>query len=185
MSLGDIEILGIVADGFQILLILLILLLLVRYRNRAMASDCSGWASSGANPFRHEFLVQSLRHQTEMAFDLVENTLQAERRKLRQLCEPDHQQLERDGTDLFDEPLETAPFEIDETPLADEKNDDNDPYREVLRLAADGVNPHRIAKQLSIPRGEVELVLKMSASPSQTDATSDLDHQPMSRRAVR
>jgi hypothetical protein len=180
MSLGHFEILGMVADGFQMLLIALILFLLVRYRKRSSPSDKSEWAPAGAGPFRHEFLIQSLLHQTDLAFDHIEKTIQTERRHLKEITASGHQQEALNDSCLPDAPSEAAPFDIDAAPLSDEPDDGDNPYQKVHQLAADGMNPQRIAKQLSIPRGEVELVLKMaaSASPARSGSRPTLPPQP-------
>jgi hypothetical protein len=185
MSLGHFEIMGMVADGLQMLLITLILFLLIRQRKRSSMPEGSERPSSGAGAFRHEFLIQSLKHQTEMAFDHIEKTLQTERRELQQRYASVRQQEACRESILPEAPPEDAPFNIDAASLTDETNDEDSPYRQVLEMAADGLNPHRIAKQLSIPRGEVELVLKMSASPPSTRAGNDPAALAQPRRVAR
>lgn len=192
MSFGYFEIFGIAADCFQVLMIVLIVFLLVRYRKKTQTPNWSDWAASQANPFMHEFLLQSLKHQSEQAFNQIEKTIQTERTHLMQLFELSDQQLKQGGAD-FSEPEpeaaavnpEAAPSSVDELPLSDEHEISEDRYEHISQLAADGMNARRIAKQLAIPLGEVELVLKMAAASNSNLFNEASNAGVLRRRAAR
>ena len=162
MSFGYLEVFAIAADGFQVLLIVVVIFLLLRYRKKLAAPDWSAWASSEANPFQHEFLLQSLKHQSEQAFDQIEKTVRLERNTLLQLLELGDQQSARDDAGPAEPDPKTVSFTINDTTPSEEPAESDNRYQQVMRLAADGMNSRRIAKQLSIPLGEVELVMKMN-----------------------
>ena len=166
MSFGFLEVFGIAADCFQVLMIAVMIFLMLRYRKKMSTPDWSEWASSEANPFMHEFLLQSLKHQSEQAFDHIEKTIRVERSNLLQLLELNDQQIPRGDIGKAEPETKTVSFTINDTPQPEESVDSDNSYEEVIRLAAEGMNSRRIAKQLSIPLGEVELVMKMNPSGS-------------------
>lgn len=166
MSLGYLEVLGFAADCFQVLLGVVLVFLLVRYRKSAVKTDGLNLPVTGAGPFRHEFMLQSLKHQSEQSFDCIQKTLQSERSNLMRLYEigGTHLDLDPDCPTLADDPSEAEAFQIGDCEQAPDEDQSANRYQKVAQLAADGLKAPRIAKQLGIPRGEVELVLKMAAA---------------------
>lgn len=164
MDFGYIEVFGIAADCFQVLMIVVVIFLLVRYRKKTQAPNWSDWATSESNPFRHEFLLQSLKHQSEQAFIHIEKTIQAERNNVMQLLELSDQQPTQSVAGFPDQEPEEAPFNIEEPHNTSEQDHSDDQYQKISQLAAEGMNSRRIAKKLAIPLGEVELVMKMAAA---------------------
>ena len=164
MSSEFLEVFAIAADCFQVLMIAVMIFLLLRYRKKMSTPDWSEWASSEANPFMHEFLLQSLKHQSEQAFDHIEKTIRIERNNLLQLLELSDKQISLEDTGKAEPEPKTVSFTINDTSPSEEPVGSDNSYEQVIRLAADGMNSRRIAKQLSIPLGEVELVMKMNPS---------------------
>ena len=185
MSFGYLELFGIAADCFQVLMIVVIIFLLVRYHRKMSTPNWSEWASSEANPFMHEFLLQSLKHQSEQAFEHIEKTIRIERDNLLQLLELGDQQIARQDAAQDGPDTKTVSFTINEASQPEDPPDSENRYKQVLRLAADGMSSRRIAKQLSIPLGEVELVMKMNPSGTSNRLYRNGSGSNQRRRAAR
>lgn len=164
MSLGYLEIFRIAADCFQVLLGVVLVVLLVRYKKTAAKADLSNWPGTEAGPFMHEFMLQSLKHQSEMSFDSIEKTISAERQNLLRLFDISHSGLESDPAAFLSEDINTEVFQMDDGESEMGIDSSSNRYQQVTQLATEGLKAPRIAKQLGIPRGEVELVLKMAAA---------------------
>ena len=164
MSLGYLEVFQIASDCFQVLLAAAAVLLLMRYRKNSNKPDWPSWPASEGTPFMHEFLLQSLKHRSEQSFDSVQRILQTERTNLMQLFEIGEGHWDdRPSVPALDD-SDPEPFQIGEADPAENIDKTGNQYQQVRQLAAAGMSVPRIAKQLGIPRGEVELVLKMTIS---------------------
>lgn len=183
MSPGYLEFLGIAADCLQVLLGMVLVVLLVRYHKSAVRKDVSNWPAAEAGPFRREFLLQSLKHQSELSFDSIEKTISTERRNLLRLFEIGDAHLESDHGAFNPEEVAPESFKIGDGESKKDTDQSSDRYQQVAQLAADGLKAPRIAKQLGIPRGEVELVLKMAAVSNSTAQHREMAVGAMSRRS--
>ena len=163
MTPGYLEIYRIAADGLQILLSAAAVLMLMRYRKKPPLPDWTAWPQADGSAFRHEFMLQSLRHQSEQSFDNLDRALRSERSNLQRFLEIGDSRW-TGAAEPSEDVSDPSPFQIGGEDAAGPAAENERRYEEVARLAAGGMNARRISKQLGIPLGEVELVVKLSAA---------------------
>jgi hypothetical protein len=147
----------IVVDGTQIFLCSLILLVLIRNRIKYKQMLLKVPNGEGTQNFNTEFMVQAIRQQVDMAFMHILQTIDQERQTLN-TC------FERRELRLASRPLQTAPDRVLPRTLDAETaplNVGETIYTDIETLADQGMGLEDISEELNVPRGEVELVLKL------------------------
>lgn len=157
MTLQTINFWEIVLDLTQICLGALILLCLIRNKIKYKQLFLKAPTGKNSQNFNTEFIIQTIRQQTELAFTHILETIDKERQTLDAYFElretqmaskmltpvPDHVAARIRGTEAADlDPADTI-------------------YTEIENLAGQGMSLEDISEDLNVPRGEVELVLKL------------------------
>jgi hypothetical protein len=157
MALPTLNLWEIAVDATQIGLCGLILLFLIRNlmkfkRQTLNAPDDPKSANSNT-----EFIVEAVRQQTELAFGHILESVEKERQTLRAYFELRETQL---ASGLLRSP---APVHIEPVSRAATSEPDvaDAIYSEIERLAEQGMSLTDISEKLSVPRAEVDLVLKL------------------------
>jgi hypothetical protein len=157
MALHTLNFWEIAIDAAQIGLCGLILLFLIRNRmklKRLVPNAPSGEESKKLNT---EFVVEAVRQQTELAFNHILETIDKERQTLDAYFELRETQLApgllKSVSSSRVEPISNS--EALEPDTADTI------YNEIESLSDQGLSLADIAEQLNVPRGEVDLVLKL------------------------
>ena len=157
MALQTINLWEIVLDVTQICLGGLILLFLIR--NKVKYKQLFPKAPTGENSqkFNTEFIIQAIRQQSDLAFTHILETIDKERQTL-------DAYFELRETQIASKMLVPAPrrvvAQIPDTEGAD-LNAVDTIYSEIENLAGQGVSLENISEDLNVPKGEVELVLKL------------------------
>jgi hypothetical protein len=157
MALQTINLWEIVLDVTQICLGGFILLFLIR--NRIKYKQLFPKAPTGENSQKSntEFIVQAIRQQSDLAFAHILETIDKERQTL-------DAYFELRETQIASKMLVPAPgrvvAQIPGTEGADLTAADTI-YSEIENLAGQGVSLENISEDLNVPKGEVELVLKL------------------------
>jgi hypothetical protein len=163
MSDMNLELFRLVGDGIQILLCGCIVILLLRYRSRPHRNPMSSWPSGQARPFRQEFWLQALKHQSEQSFDNLQQALQSERSSLSRHFDIGNGQWPLNSDAQGDD--DPKPWEHETGRNSDQieaGSGARERYHRVALLATEGLDARRISKRLNLPVGEVELMLKLS-----------------------
>ena len=157
MALHTLNFWEIAIDVTQIGLCGLILLFLIRNRiifKQWVLKEPLGEKSSG---FNTQFVVEALRQQTELAFSHILESIEKERQTLHAYFELRDTHLAsgllRSPTSGHIEPVSGT--EVSNSDVADEI------YSEIENLADQGLSLADISEKLSVPRAEVDLVLKL------------------------
>ena len=111
--------------------------------------------------FRDEVLVELVKQQSERAFDTISNTIDKERRVMEGLI--------RKGEINEEGALPRAKkSNQNQSPSLEMKRKDlgggssrGDRYGDVVRLADAGLSMTEISKRLKVPKGEIELLLRL------------------------
>ena len=157
MALHTLNFWEIAIDATQIGLCALILFFLIRNHMRFKRLNSNAPSGQESQKFNSEFVVEAVRQQTELAFNHILETIDKERRTLDAYFELREAQLapgllksapagriERISSTKAQEPAAAAPI-----------------YSEIESLSNQGLSLTDIAEELNLPRGEVDLVLKL------------------------
>lgn len=157
MALDTINFWEIVIDATQIGICGLILLFLIRNHMKYKRLILNAPSDEKSQNFNTEFVVEAVRQQTELAFSHILETIDKERQTLHAYFElretqiaPDLLKLESGGRI---EPISNRE--------ASEPHGADAIYSEIESLADQGLSLADIAEELNVPRGEVDLVLKL------------------------
>ena len=157
MALHSINLWEVVIDGTQIFLCCLILLVLIR--NKIKYKRLLLKTPHGENPqnFNTEFIVQAIRQQSDLAFTHIMETIDKERKTMDTYFELREPQMaphlvhpSANGGAVQAPDAETEALDAADTI-----------YSEIEVLAGQGMSLEAISEELNVPRGEVELVLKL------------------------
>jgi hypothetical protein len=149
-----------IRDAWLIALCIGMLVCLVRRRGMPLPAPEERAARLGSTGFSQEIRLQAMRQQSERALASILAAVDSERRRLQQLFDADDrpppavvETSARAATDDF-------PFRLGEArePAA------WGPYESVHGLSREGLSSRQIAEKLNLPRGEVELALKLRAA---------------------
>jgi hypothetical protein len=129
-----------------------------------MAKDNENVLKEGANGHfgKLSVVLAQLMRQSEMAFALISDTIRIEREVLQELIE---KRKANNGTDYLST---EKPGQVKEHRQNKNVRDlrapdlDNDQYGEVVRLADLGVGVDEIYDRVRIPKGEIELIIKLN-----------------------
>jgi hypothetical protein len=157
MALHTLNFWEIAIDATQIGLCGLILLFLIRNRMKLKRLNSNGHSGEESQKFNSEFVVEALRQQTELAFNHIMKTIDKERQTLNAYFELRETQL-APGLLTSASKSRMEPVPGAETLEADASEAI---YSEIESLSAQGLGPSEIAEELNVPRGEVDLVLKL------------------------
>jgi hypothetical protein len=169
MPLHTLDLWEIALGGTQICLCGLILLFLIRNRNKYKQMSRKAATDGNARDFNAEFIVETLRQQTEMAFNHILDTINKERHTLEtyfELRETQNAPCLFKSTDRNDAVSARGAVGLEATHAI---------YNEIEGLADEGISPSDISERLNVPQGEVELVLKLkrlSAESGKNKASS-------------
>ena len=157
MALHTLNFWEIAIDATQIGLCGLILLFLIRNRMKLKRLNPDATSAEESQKFNTEFVVEALRQQTELAFNHIMQTIDKERQTLNAYFELRETQLAPGLLTSVSkgriEPISST--EALEPDAADAI------YSEIESLSDQGLRPADIATELNVPRGEVDLVLKL------------------------
>lgn len=159
MALQTLNLWEFVLDGIQIGLGLLILLFLIRNKIKYKQLILKAPAGEKSQNFNTEFIIQAIRQQSELAFSHILETIDKERQTLGSY-------FELRETQIAPHLLQTAPgpvFDQACTGETIEPNAANTLYSEIKTLSGHGMSLEDISEKLNVPRGEVELVLKLKS----------------------
>jgi len=159
MALQTLNLWEIVLDGIQICLGGLILLFLIRNKIKYKQLILKAPAGEKSQNFNTEFIIQAIRQQSELAFTHILETIDKERQTLGTY-------FELRETQIAPTMLQTAPGPVfDQACNAEtvEPNAADTIYSEIKTLSGYGMSLEDISEKLNVPRGEVELVLKLKS----------------------
>jgi hypothetical protein len=169
MPLHTFDLWEIALGGTQISLCGLILLFLVRNRSKSKQLSRKAANDGNARHFNAEFIVETLRQQTETAFNHILDTINKERQALEtyfELREIQNAACFFKSTARNDAVSVRGAVDLEATHAL---------YDQIESLAEQGISPTDISERLNVPQGEVDLVLKLkrlSAESGKTKASS-------------
>ena len=146
-----------VLDGIQIFLCAIILLFLIhnRIKHKRLILDTS--PTDYAAEFSSEIRMQNLKQATENTFDTIVDAIQQERLVLQKYYAPQKRNHE------IEAPAVIPPIGINTAPPTDEQRDiDANDFGEIFSLSEKGLSSREISQRVNMPRGEVELVLRLN-----------------------
>jgi hypothetical protein len=146
-----------VLDGIQIFLCAIILLFLIRNRIKYKRLILNTSPNDYATPFSSEIRIQKLRQATEHTFDTIFEAIQQERLALRKYYDPQNYSHELDTSAV------APPIGINAAASTDDNRDlEAADFSEILTLSKKGLSAREISQRVNMPRGEVELVLRLN-----------------------
>jgi hypothetical protein len=146
-----------VLDGVQILLCAGILFFLIRNRIKYKRLVLSTPSDDVTSHFSNEIRIQQLKQATEHALDTIVDNIQQERLALQKFYSPHNGNLDIAGSSV------TSSISLSAGPPAEEQQDvDASDFGEILRLSEKGLSTREISRRVNMPRGEVELVLRLN-----------------------
>ena len=157
MALHTLNLWEIAIDAVQIGLCALILLFLIRNHMRFKRLNSNVPSGQESQKFNSEFVVEAVRQQTELAFNHILETIDKERQTLDAYFALRESHLAPGLLKSLPsnriEPITST--EVQEPHLADTI------YSKIENLSDQGLSLSDIAEELNLPRGEVDLVLKL------------------------
>ncbi len=157
MALHTLNLWEIAIDATQIGLCALILLFLIRNHMKFKRLNSNVPSGQEAQKFNSEFVVEAVRQQTELAFNHIAETIDKERQTL-------DAYFELRESHLAHGLLKSLPPNRIE-PIPGTKTQEPDAadaiYSKIESLSDQGLSLTDIAEELNLPRGEVDLVLKL------------------------
>jgi hypothetical protein len=169
MALHTLNLWEIAVDATQIGLGALILLFLIRNHMRLKRLNSNAPSGQEAQKFNSEFVVEAVRQQTELAFRHILETIDKERQTLDAYFELREVQL-APGLLKSPPPNRIEPISGNE---ALEPNAADAIYSEIESLSDQGLSLKDIAEELSLPQGEVDLVLKLKRLSAESAKVKD------------
>jgi hypothetical protein len=157
MALHTLNFWEIALDATQIGLCGLILLFLIRNRMKFKRLILKAPAAAKSQNFNTEFVVEAVRQQTELAFNHILETIDKERQTLSAYFELREAQL---APGLL-KSASSGRIESISSSGASEPDAADAIYSEIESLADQGLSRVDISEKLNVPRGEVDLVLKL------------------------
>ena len=113
------------------------------------------------NTFKSGLAVKMIKQQTERSFDTIYDIINKEQRKFKRLMEKEELKNAKDLMLLEKGHLIEKVINVK---AMDEVQGDifADPYDEISRLVGKGLDLQKISNKIGVPRGEVELYLKLN-----------------------
>jgi hypothetical protein len=157
MALHTLNFWEIAIDATQIGLCGLILLFLILNHMKFKRLNLKSPSGEESKKFNTEFVVEAVRQQTELAFNHILETIDKERQTLDAYFELRETQL---APGLL-KSVSSGRVEPISSREASEPNAADTIYSEIESLSDQGLSLADIAEKLNVPRGEVDLVLKL------------------------
>jgi hypothetical protein len=144
-------------DGVQILLGGVILIFLIRNKKKFSRPTLNPSADNHSGAFSSEIILQSLKQQTEHTLDAIVNFINQERLALGNFYEIE--EIKHRNSFVFgSEDKILIDDQTDERRDSEAKVSD---FEQILMLSKKGLDVKDISEKLNIPRGEVELMLRL------------------------
>ncbi len=157
MALHTVNLWEFILDGTQIFLCGFILLVLIRNKIKHKQILLKNPNADNAQNFNVEFILQAIRQQSDLAFMHIMETIEKERKTL-------NTYLDLREPQMVPHQAVPAPQRLNAQSTAErtENSDAADTiYSEIEALAGQGMRLEDISEELNVPKGEVELVLKL------------------------
>ena len=157
MVLHTVNLWEFILDGAQIFLCGFILLVLIRNKIKHKQILLKNPNPENAQNFNVEFILQAIRQQSDLAFMHIMETIEKERKTL-------NTYLDLREPQMMPHQAVPGPQRLNAQSSAEgtENSDATDTiYSEIEALAGQGMSLEDISEELNVPRGEVELVLKL------------------------
>ena len=112
--------------------------------------------------FNSEVAVKMIKQQTERSFETIYDIINKEQRKFKRLMEKEelknakYLMMMMEKGHLLDKVINVKTMDEVAGDIA------ADPYDEISRLADTGLGTQKISKKVGVPRGEVDLYLKLN-----------------------
>ena len=164
MALLSIDLWKIVLDITQICLGAFILLYLILNKIKYKQLFLKAPTGENAQNFNTEFIIQAIRQQSDLAFTHILETIDKERQTLEAYFELRETQI---ASKMLTPAAGRLVAEIPTNEAADQNGADAI-YSEIESLADQGMSLEDIAEDLNVPKGEVELVLKLKRLSAQS-----------------
>ncbi|RPJ77196.1 MAG: hypothetical protein EHM15_00715 [Desulfobacteraceae bacterium] len=148
---------GLIRDGLIVLFCIGLLVRGAARRLRARHAPTLPAGSAVPVPFAHELGVQALRQQAETALAGIAAAVETERLRLQEHFQALAPPAAEARLDPARDALEEFPFRLGDSPGPAAWGR----YEGVRILAREGLGCRQIAERLNLPRGEVELALKL------------------------
>jgi len=171
MALHTLNFWEVAIDATQIGLCGLILLFLIRNRIKFKQMILNAPFDKKSQSFNTEFVVEAVRQQTELAFNHILETIDKERQTLHAYFELRETQL---ASGLLSS-SESGRIESGFSSDASQADAADAIYSEIKSLAHQGVSPADISEKLQVPRGEVDLILKLKNLRAESVKERDLN----------
>ena len=157
MALHTLSFWEIALDATQIGLLGLIVLFLIRNHMKFKRLKLNGSYGNESNKLNTEFVVEAIRRQTDLAFNHILETIDKERQTLEAYFALRETQLDpgllKSAASGRVEPISgSAALEPDAADTI---------YSEIESLSDQGLSLEDISEKLNVPRGEVDLILKL------------------------
>ena len=157
MALQTFNFWEIALDGAQVLLCCFILFFLIRNKVKYKQLLLKTPPDEKSTDFNARFAVEAIRQQSELAFNRIMETIDKEHKTLSAY-------FELNETHIAPGLMKSPPIPVVESPASAETTEASDAdaiYCEVKRLADQGMSVDNISAKLNVPKGEVDLVLKL------------------------
>ena len=131
------------------------------------------------NRFNSEVAVEMAKQQTERSFDTIYDSINKERQKFKRLMEKEELKTAKYLMMMEKGHLMEKAINVDSR---NEMNGDISayPYDEMSRLAGTGLSVQKISNKVGVPRGEVELYLKLNKNYTFRNSYSECGWQLVS-----
>jgi len=175
MALPSIKFWEVVLDGTQIFLCIFILLFVIRnnIKNKQLISKALTEVKS--HDFNAEFAVEAIRQQSELAFDHIVETIDKERNTLNAYFELNETQI---SPNLL-KSMSVSTVERHSHEGTTEGSAADVIYQEIENLAEQGMSLTDISEKLKVPKGEVDLVLKLKRLSIESGNHKARRHSPL------
>ena len=146
------------------------MLYLIRRKRRNSAERIKGPRSitEHQRSFDDEVFAQRLKQQSEEAFKRIRVSIEKERSRILESIETAAfdriGEQQRNGR--VDEPQD-LPFQLHQGGKGRRVEKAKDSYAEVIRLAGQGMSAKKISRKTSIPKGEVEMIIRLRMKKQQ------------------
>ena len=155
----------VVVDGIQITLCLLILLMLLRNPLKSRQPDGGSAENEHAHNFNSQVYAQTIRQQSEQAFDNISKTITAERRIFEEVLK--FAEMMPETRSALGSQNGTRPSGGSEMAAAlDGDGSCGDRLKKIETLAGKGWEARQISDALKMPLGEVEFILNLKKAES-------------------
>jgi len=159
MTLQMLPLWEIFSDGTQILLCIIIILFLIHNKVKYKQMILKQIPEDSPKIFSNEIIKQEFQQQTEQAFDAIVSCIQRQRISLGNIYTDGEQKKL-----LAEMPSGSAEFPTmsDEAAEHEDFNFSASNFDQIASMRNDGLSSKEISSRLSIPRGEVELILRLN-----------------------